>query len=747
MQPEQSQQIWLEHDKQPTYQLLDEPELESGLETKLAALETLQASDLTRSQQSYEPSKVLRLEPEYGDERPLDRYDQSDIGLARFITRPSKLTTSARSLPPADYLRDSWSSQPRYSVEEPNENEIESAQLRELLNDENAFVNSLALLDSNSGVSFDEDNATFSDIKTPSYTPLAEQEKLSSEKSAVEKDYESADQARRANTTSETKPRQAPPSSTLLEDEDLVARGELAHGINGLREPIFYGSVLDSKSATNLGFLNGLTSVFDRVYEKLASYLPSFSTGGHKNQDQVSKATIKKAGSGEASGASSASELSQTPAKQEVSELSGESSKKIPASPDINKHQKNQDKKSTINDKRQNEATITQGSSGRPRGETGSSDADEDLLAVASEPEHSYETSSTIKDSSALSLGNRYLGSAASSGSTQGGFKIDSGARVEKGDGVTKYIYAPEHHIHLNSGKLSKKASTGNSAFDDDSLDDLDEDLNSFPAKKIASLHRAHTRHFKPGDPIYGSYFSSPGPHLIDQEIASSKSNDFYFLVMVAAFCAMAMAVVLAAGLFAYRIQQNRATSADSDYPTYGVVGPNNMSAKCGGAASFVGGYFSSVHAQTQASGIASGASTKSAKLTISDSASAGAVSDSGIMSSANGTTCGVKSMLGKRAASMADQMVGSHSGGPGKATANYLGNQNAARMYHYQHQKQQMIISDHNSARGRHTSASDLDSEDENDDGSYTVYECPGLASAHEMEIKNPLFNDDRTP
>merc|ERR1711973_101688 len=28
-----------------------------------------------------------------------------------------------------------------------------------------------------------------------------------------------------------------------------------------------------------------------------------------------------------------------------------------------------------------------------------------------------------------------------------------------------------------------------------------------------------------------------------------------------------------------------------------------------------------------------------------------------------------------------------------------------------------------------------------------YTVYECPGLASTDEMEVKNPLFNDDPTP
>lgn len=49
--------------------------------------------------------------------------------------------------------------------------------------------------------------------------------------------------------------------------------------------------------------------------------------------------------------------------------------------------------------------------------------------------------------------------------------------------------------------------------------------------------------------------------------------------------------------------------------------------------------------------------------------------------------------------------------------------------------------------ATSRHTSASDIDSEEENEEGDYTVYECPGLASTVEMEVKNPLFQDDITP
>jgi len=39
------------------------------------------------------------------------------------------------------------------------------------------------------------------------------------------------------------------------------------------------------------------------------------------------------------------------------------------------------------------------------------------------------------------------------------------------------------------------------------------------------------------------------------------------------------------------------------------------------------------------------------------------------------------------------------------------------------------------------------VDSEEENEEGDYTVYECPGLAPTGEMEVKNPLFQDDQTP
>ncbi|KAL8578922.1 hypothetical protein ACOMHN_001884 [Nucella lapillus] len=66
--------------------------------------------------------------------------------------------------------------------------------------------------------------------------------------------------------------------------------------------------------------------------------------------------------------------------------------------------------------------------------------------------------------------------------------------------------------------------------------------------------------------------------------------------------------------------------------------------------------------------------------------------------------------------------------------------------MYHYQHQKQQMIAMEKANGSMKHD-ASDEESEEDNVEGDYTVYECPGLAPTGEMEVKNPLFRGDETP
>nr|UTK45888.1 neural proliferation differentiation and control domain-containing protein [Crepidula fornicata] len=69
-----------------------------------------------------------------------------------------------------------------------------------------------------------------------------------------------------------------------------------------------------------------------------------------------------------------------------------------------------------------------------------------------------------------------------------------------------------------------------------------------------------------------------------------------------------------------------------------------------------------------------------------------------------------------------------------------------SAQMYHYQHQKQQMIAMEKANGNMKHD-ASDDESEEDNVEGDYTVYECPGLAPTGEMEVKNPLFRGDETP
>ncbi|XP_060762702.1 neural proliferation differentiation and control protein 1 isoform X2 [Neoarius graeffei] len=64
-----------------------------------------------------------------------------------------------------------------------------------------------------------------------------------------------------------------------------------------------------------------------------------------------------------------------------------------------------------------------------------------------------------------------------------------------------------------------------------------------------------------------------------------------------------------------------------------------------------------------------------------------------------------------------------------------------SAQMYHYQHQKQQMLsLKQRDEPKIPDSTAT---SDEENEDGDFTVYECPGLAPTGEMEVKNPLFDD----
>jgi len=86
---------------------------------------------------------------------------------------------------------------------------------------------------------------------------------------------------------------------------------------------------------------------------------------------------------------------------------------------------------------------------------------------------------------------------------------------------------------------------------------------------------------------------------------------------------------------------------------------------------------------------------------------------------------------------------------GPGKDTSPTSGGDRKlaqnAQLYHYQHQKQQMMAFDNdNNSRSNGGNASDNESDGDED---YTVFECPGLAPTGEMEVRNPMFDDEVTP
>merc|ERR1711944_385765 len=85
---------------------------------------------------------------------------------------------------------------------------------------------------------------------------------------------------------------------------------------------------------------------------------------------------------------------------------------------------------------------------------------------------------------------------------------------------------------------------------------------------------------------------------------------------------------------------------------------------------------------------------------------------------------------------------------GPGKDVSPNSGDRmlaQNAQLYHFEHKKQQMLAFDGH-ADSQRRSMSDNESED-GEEGDYTVYECPGLAPTGEMEVRNPMFEDDATP
>ncbi|KAM6183825.1 neural proliferation differentiation and control protein 1 [Erethizon dorsatum] len=68
-----------------------------------------------------------------------------------------------------------------------------------------------------------------------------------------------------------------------------------------------------------------------------------------------------------------------------------------------------------------------------------------------------------------------------------------------------------------------------------------------------------------------------------------------------------------------------------------------------------------------------------------------------------------------------------------------------SAEMYHYQHQRQQMLCLERHKEPPKELES--ISSDEENEDGDFTVYECPGLAPTGEMEVRNPLFDHASLP
>lgn len=52
-----------------------------------------------------------------------------------------------------------------------------------------------------------------------------------------------------------------------------------------------------------------------------------------------------------------------------------------------------------------------------------------------------------------------------------------------------------------------------------------------------------------------------------------------------------------------------------------------------------------------------------------------------------------------------------------------------SAQMYHYQHQKQQIMALENRTNNEDGYEMTYIDSDDDNEEADYTVYECPGLA------------------
>ncbi|XP_037609247.1 neural proliferation differentiation and control protein 1a [Sebastes umbrosus] len=109
-------------------------------------------------------------------------------------------------------------------------------------------------------------------------------------------------------------------------------------------------------------------------------------------------------------------------------------------------------------------------------------------------------------------------------------------------------------------------------------------------------------------------------------------------------------------------------------------------------------------------------------------------------------TVCFVKLQKDTRLTQKVDYPAFGGAGVPAAvANGTSMGDKNlaqSAQMYHYQHQKQQMLSMGNNKPEQK-VPETEVTSDEEEVGGDFTVYECPGLAPTGEMEVKNPLFDD----
>ena len=198
-----------------------------------------------------------------------------------------------------------------------------------------------------------------------------------------------------------------------------------------------------------------------------------------------------------------------------------------------------------------------------------------------------------------------------------------------------------------------------------------------------------------------------------------STFGDIYFVAIIAGCSLAAVFGVMGTGYCLYKFNNHNKSAADVDYPAYGVTGPmTKINSPI---------LDSPAIRPDRIDNLSNGSASPGNSLKNSPRSSSGHNSPCSSMSSAHSQ----------------------HLPGDRKLAQN-------AQIYHYHHQKQQMIQSANSRAAAAAASkqprltstTSDNDSDDDHDDEiDYIVYECPGLAPTGEMEVKNPLFQDDSTP